>query len=326
MTKTKTSDVEATIAQIRELEDAGCDIVRVAVPDADSARAVGKLKESTRLPLVADVHFDYRLALEALEAGADGLRINPGNIGSRRRVEQVVEKAAMAGAPLRIGVNSGSLEKDLMARYGASSPKALVESAMRHVRIFQEIDFHDIKISLKSPDVVTTVQAYRLISEMVDYPLHLGVTEAGPLLPSAVKSSAAMGALLLDGIGDTIRVSITGPPVQEVKVALQLLGSLGLREKGIEIISCPTCGRCSVDLLEIVEKLEREFSRCAGNLRVAVMGCEVNGPGETMAADVGVACGKEGGVLFKDGKTVRKLKQEEIYDALTEEVKRLLQR
>jgi (E)-4-hydroxy-3-methylbut-2-enyl-diphosphate synthase len=323
MTKTDTADVESTAAQIAGLEEAGCDIVRVAVPDAEAAEAIGELKVRTRLPLVADIHFDHRLALLALEAGADGLRINPGNIGSRRRIEEVVEAAARAGAPIRIGVNSGSLEKDLLDKYGEPTPEALVESAMRQVNLLQELDFRQIKISLKSSDVAATVRAYRLISQMVDYPLHLGVTEAGTLLPSAVKSSAGIGALLLDGIGDTLRVSVTGDPADEVRIGRELLKALGLREAGIEIISCPTCGRCSTDLLDIVERVERETSRLTGSLKVAIMGCEVNGPGEARSADVGVACGAGGGLLFSRGEVVRKLGRDEIYEALMKEIKLL---
>ncbi len=326
MTKTSTSDVEATAAQIAELEEAGCEVVRVAVPDSETARAIGKLKGRTRLPIVADIHFDHRLALMALEEGADGLRINPGNIGSRSRVEEVAEKAARAEAPIRIGVNSGSLEKDILARYGQPTAEALVESALRQVSVLQELDFHQVKISLKSSHVVTTIQAYRKISEMVDYPLHLGVTEAGTLLPSAIKSSVGIGALLLDGIGDTIRVSITGNPVEEVKVGRQLLKALGLRDAGIEIISCPTCGRCTSDLISTVERVEKEVSNMDGNLKVAIMGCEVNGPGEARSADVGVAYGKDGGLLFKKGEIAGKLKQEEIYEALMKEINSLIGR
>ncbi len=326
MTKMRTSDVEATTAQIAELEEAGCDIVRVAVPDDESARAIGVLKARIRMPIVADIHFDYRLALTALEEGADGLRINPGNIGSRKRVEEVAEKAALYQAPIRIGVNSGSLDKDILARYGRPTPEAMVESALRQVNILQELDFHQIKISLKSSDVVTTVEACRLISKRVDYPLHLGITEAGTLLPSAIKSSAGIGALLMEGIGDTIRVSITGKPVEEVRVGLKLLRALGLRDRGIEIISCPTCGRCSTDLTGIVERVEKEASRLEGNLKVAIMGCEVNGPGEARCADLGVAGGKGGGLLFRKGEIIRKLKQDEIYSALMEEIKRLSER
>lgn len=324
MTKTPTSDVERTAAQIAELSEAGCDIVRVAIPDAAAALALGKLKGRTRLPIVADIHFDYRLAIMALKEGADGLRINPGNIGARRHVEEVAEEAAQAGAPIRIGVNGGSLDKDLLLKYGGATPEAMVESALRQVNILEELGFHQIKISLKSSHVATTVQAYRLISKMIDYPLHLGLTEAGTSLSSTVKSSAAIGALLLDGIGDTIRVSITGHPVEEIKVGRELLKALGLRDAGVEVISCPTCGRASIDLLPIVERVEREVCDLKGNLKVAIMGCEVNGPGEARCADVGVACGKGGGLLFSKGKIVRKLKQDEIHSAVMEEIRRLM--
>lgn len=326
MTKTDTTDIESTADQIARLEEAGCDIVRVAVPDEAAARAIGQLKERINLPLVADIHFNHYLAIQALEAGADGLRINPGNIGSPDKVENVVKKAAYFGAPIRIGVNGGSLEKDLLARHGGPTPEALVESAMGHIRILENLDFHQIKISIKSSDVITMVKAYRLMSQKVDYPLHLGVTEAGTLLPSTIKSSVGIGALLLDGIGDTIRVSITGPPEQEVKVGRELLRSLGFRSDGIEIISCPTCGRCSVDLLSMVERVEREVGHLNENLKVAIMGCEVNGPGEARAADLGVACSKDGGLLFRKGEIVKKLKQDNIYSALIEEINRLTRR
>jgi (E)-4-hydroxy-3-methylbut-2-enyl-diphosphate synthase len=320
MTKTDTRDVEATMLEIYRLLVAGCDIIRLAVPDADAARALKEIRKQTDAPLVADIHFDYRLALMALEAGVDKLRINPGNIGGREKVETVVRECKARGVPMRIGVNAGSLEKDLVARYGRI-PEALVESAMRHVAILEDHDFLDMVISLKSHDVRTMIAAYELIAERVPYALHLGVTEAGPPFQGTIKSSVGIGHLLAAGIGDTIRVSLTGEGGEEVKVGLEILYSLGLREKKLEIVACPSCGRCEIDLINVVHAAEEKLEGLdLPPMKVAIMGCVVNGPGESMEADVGLAGGNGLGVLFREGKIVRRVKETEMVEALVEEV------
>jgi (E)-4-hydroxy-3-methylbut-2-enyl-diphosphate synthase len=324
MCNTDTKDVPATISQIKRLEKAGCDIARLAVPDMDAATCLGKIKDSINLPLVADIHFDYRLALEAIERGVDALRINPGNIGDRVRVEQVVRAAKARKIPIRIGVNSGSLEKDLLNKHGGKPcAKALVESALRNVRIFEDLGFRDIKISIKSSDVLTTVEAYRLISKKVNYPLHLGVTEAGTRVRGAVKSAVAMGILLYEGIGNTIRVSLTDDPVEEVAVGFQILGALGIRRRGIDLISCPTCGRAEVDLIRIANEVEKRLGHIKEPMKVAVMGCVVNGPGEAKDADFGVACGKGVGLFFRKGKVVSKIAENEIVQAILAEAEQM---
>jgi (E)-4-hydroxy-3-methylbut-2-enyl-diphosphate synthase len=319
MTKTDTRDVQATLDEIYRLHVAGCEIVRLAVPDMDAARALAEIRKHTDMPLVADIHFDYRLALAALEAGVDKLRLNPGNIGARYKVEEVVRAAKERGVPIRIGVNAGSLEKDILERSGRV-PEALVESALRHVAILEDCGFQDIVISMKSSDVRTMIAAYELIADRVDYPLHLGVTEAGPALQGTVKSAVGIGHLLAEGIGDTIRVSLTGDSGEEVKVGYEILYALGLREKKLEIVSCPSCGRCQIDLFTVVREAEKRLLGLdLPPMKVAIMGCVVNGPGESMEADVGLAGGNGLGVLFRGGRIVRRVRESEMIDALVEE-------
>lgn len=320
MTNTDTRDVQATVAQIDRLEEAGCEIVRLAVPDMDAVRAFERIKCLVSPPLIADIHFDHRLAIEAIRAGADGLRINPGNIGGRKAVEKVVFEADAADVPIRIGVNSGSIDREVLKRHGRPTPGAMVESAMEHVRLFESLGFYDIKISLKSSNVLHTVAAYELLSKAVDYPLHLGVTEAGTLISGTVKSALGIGLLLHRGIGDTFRVSLSRDPVEEVRVAWEILRSLDLRSRGPEIISCPTCGRCEIDLFSLVETVEEALRGVRGSPRVAVMGCVVNGPGEAREADVGVAGGRGLGILFKKGRVVRKVPEQELAGVLIREV------
>lgn len=321
MTNTDTRDPKNTIAQIRRLEEAGCEIVRMAIPDRQAAEALRDIRSSVAVPLVADIHFDYRLALMAIEAGIDKLRINPGNIGDRDRVKQVVEAAKARKIPIRIGVNGGSLDKALHLKYGGPTAEALVESALEHVRILESLDFYETVISMKSSSVPVTVEAYRLLSEQTEYPLHIGITEAGTPWRGTVKSCAGLGALLMNGLGDTLRVSLTGDPVEEVKVGLELLEALDLRRKGIRFISCPTCGRCQVDLESIVNDLERALSGINIPITIAVMGCAVNGPGEAREADLGIASGKGEVLLFKKGEIIRKLPENEITQAVVEIVK-----
>lgn len=320
MTKTDTRDVRETVSQILRMEAAGCEIVRLAVPDENAASALFKIKKRVSVPLIADIHFDHRLALAALDAGVDGLRINPGNIGSKKKVKEVVLAAQDRSVPIRIGVNSGSLEKILLQKYGEATPEAMVESALRHVKILEDLGFDLIKISLKASDIFRTLRAYRLMAEKVNYPFHAGITEAGSLVRGAVKSSAGMALLLREGLVDTLRVSLTAPPEEEVRVAYLILSSLGIRAYGPNIISCPICGRCEVDLLNIANKIEAKLSPLKTNITVAVMGCMVNGPGEAREADIGVACGRGAGVVFKKGKLVRRLKEDEIVPEFIAEV------
>lgn len=326
MTKTDTRDVAATVRQIRELEELGCDIVRLAVPDEAAARAFGRLRREVRGPLVADIHFNHRLALMAIEAGADGLRINPGNIGGRARVGEIVRALRGRAIPVRIGVNSGSVEPAVLRKHGGATPAALVESAMRHVRILEDLDHRQIKISVKASDVPRTVAAYRLLSRRTDYPLHLGVTEAGTLITGTVSSSAALAILLAEGIGDTIRYSLTDTPHQEVRAGLALLRSLGLRERGASVISCPTCGRTRIDLAalacEVEDRLEAHYRRnpAAPRPLVAVMGCIVNGPGEARHADIAVAGGRGKAALYVRGRHVATVKETKVVDAILDEV------
>jgi (E)-4-hydroxy-3-methylbut-2-enyl-diphosphate synthase len=320
MTKTDTRDVAATVAQIKELAAAGCEIVRVAVPDREAAEALPLIKKQISIPLVADVHFDYRLALAALEGGADGLRINPGNIGKREKVAAIVELAKKKGVPIRVGVNAGSLEKGILARYGSPTAEALVESALGHIRLLEELGFFAIKVSVKASDVPVMIKAYRLLAEKVDYPLHVGVTEAGTPRAGTVRSAVGIGTLLAGGIGDTIRVSLTGDPVEEVQVGYEILKTLGLRKKGIELISCPTCGRTEIDLVRIAGEVEKRLKNVAFPLRVAVMGCAVNGPGEARHADVGIAGGKGVGMIFRRGEIVRRVPEEKLVAELVREV------
>lgn len=323
MTKTRTSDVEGTLEQIHALERAGCEIIRVAVPDDESAKALKEIKAHTELPLIADIHFDHKLALKSIDAGADGLRINPGNIGSEAKVKEVVEAASAGKVPIRIGVNAGSLEKDLLKKYGGPTPEALVESALGHVEILEKLDYHDIKISVKASDVKTNIEAYRLLASRCDYPLHLGLTEAGTKFAGTIKSSIGIGVLLAEGIGDTIRVSLTGDPVEEVRVGYEILKSLELRERGIVLISCPTCGRKDLDIEGIASELEKRTGHIKRAISVAVMGCVVNGPGEARLADVGVAGGKTGSLIFVKGEPLKKVEENQIIDALIEQIEKL---
>jgi (E)-4-hydroxy-3-methylbut-2-enyl-diphosphate synthase len=311
MTNVDTRDVFAATAQVRELARAGCEIVRLAVPDEAAALALAQIKKDTSVPLIADIHFDHRLALLALVAGVDGLRINPGNIGGARKVDAVVAAAKERGVPIRIGVNSGSVEKKLLARYGGPTPEAMVESALGHVALLEKRGFHDIKISLKSSSVLHTIEAYQLLSARVDYPLHIGVTEAGTLLPGAVKSAVGLGVLLFNGIGDTLRVSLTHDPVAEIGVAYDILRALGLRERGPEVISCPTCGRTEIGLISLAEEVQKRLRDVPEVFKVAVMGCVVNGPGEAREADIGIAGGRGVGIVFRKGEVIRKIRGEE---------------
>lgn len=324
MTNTKTTDTNATVAQIEALVDVGCDIVRVAVPDMSAAENIYNIKNQVDVPLVADIHFDYRLALKAIEQGIDALRINPGNIGDEERVKAVVEAAKIRNIPIRIGVNAGSLDKKLLAKYGKVTAEALVESALEHIRILEKLNFYDIKISLKAHDVPLTLDAYRLMSETVDYPLHLGITEAGTVNTGIIKSAVGIGALLAEGIGDTFRISLTGDPVNEVKVANEILKALGLKEYGPTLISCPTCGRCNIDLPSIAEKVEQRLSGITKPIKVAVMGCVVNGPGEARDADIGIAGGKGEGLVFRKGEVINKVPEDKLVDALFEELDKLI--
>jgi (E)-4-hydroxy-3-methylbut-2-enyl-diphosphate synthase len=325
MTNTDTADAAATVAQIERLALAGCEIVRVAVPDERAAAALPEIKRRASLPLIADIHFRHDLALAAIEAGVDGLRINPGNIGSRERVAAVVQAAKAKRIPIRIGVNAGSLEPELLARFGHPTPEALVASALGHVRLLEELDFRDVKISVKASSVEGTLAAYRLLAEKVDYPLHLGVTEAGTLLAGSIKSALGIGMLLAEGIGDTIRVSLTADPVQEVRAGFEILANLKLRKRPhVEIISCPTCGRVQIDLEGLVARLERRLEGVRGPLTVAVMGCAVNGPGEAREADVGIAGGAGKGMILRQGRVVRTCLEGELEEELMREIDLML--
>jgi len=324
MTNVSPVKVYETLSQIERLKTVGCDIARIAVPDIEAAKKIGEIKKRSPLPLVADIHFDHRLALEAVEQGIDALRINPGNIGNEAKIEAVVMAAKGKGIPIRVGVNAGSLEKEILSKYGRPTAEALVESTLKHVRLLERMDFRDIKISIKSHDVLTTIYAYRLLSEKVDYPLHIGITEAGPPFQGTIKSAVGLGILLAEGIGDTIRVSLTADPTEEVKAAIAILKALGLREGG-ELISCPTCGRCEIDLIELTKGVEEMISGIPMGLKVAVMGCGVNGPGEAKEAHVGVAGGKGCGLIFRRGKVVRKVKEEDILQELGKEISSIIQ-
>lgn len=324
MTNTNTADVKATVAQIKALTEAGCEIVRVAVPDMDGAGALDSIKKSVSIPVIADIHFDWKLALRALDAGVDGLRLNPGNIGSVERVREIVKAAADRRVPIRIGVNAGSLEKDILERYGHPTAEALVESAMRHIRILEDMDFTDIKVSLKASSVPLTVESYRLLAAKVDYPFHIGITEAGTLFSGTVKSSVGIGMLLGEGLGDTLRVSLTGDPVDEVKVGWEILKSLGMRKRGVNIVSCPTCGRIKLDSIRIAQEVEKRLSNVTEPVTVAIMGCVVNGPGEASEADIGIAGGDGVGLMYVKGEVARKVREADIVDALVEEVYNLV--
>ncbi|MFZ5562730.1 MAG: flavodoxin-dependent (E)-4-hydroxy-3-methylbut-2-enyl-diphosphate synthase [Thermodesulfobacteriota bacterium] len=323
MTTTNTADVDATVAQITRLQEAGCEIVRVAVPDPQAAEAIAKIKQNIAIPLIADIHFNWRLAVAAMEAGVDGLRINPGNIGGREKTLKVIDCARAHGVAIRIGVNSGSVEKDLLKKHGGPTPKAMVESTLRNIAIFEAAKFFDIKLSIKASDVARTVESYRLIAAACDYPLHVGVTEAGGLFPGLVKSALGIGTLLAEGIGDTIRVSLTRDPVEEIRAGFEILKAVNVRHVGPDIISCPTCGRCGIDLFSIVEQVERHALTMRAPVKIAVMGCVVNGPGEAREADVGIAGGRGEGVLFKKGKIVKTIPEANLVKNLLAEMDKL---
>ncbi len=320
MTNTKTQDAPSTVNQIKDLETAGCEIVRVAVPDEEAAFAIKEIKKEITIPLIADIHFDYKLAIASAKSGADGLRINPGNIGSSKKIKAVVDCAKDFGLPIRIGVNSGSLEQDILEKYNGVTAPAMVASAMRNIELLTDFDFDQIKVSIKASDVPRTIEAYKLLSSKTDFPLHVGVTEAGTLFPGLVKSSLGIGMLLSQGIGDTIRVSLTANPVDEIRAGFEILRSLDIRRHGPEIISCPTCGRCNIDLINIAENIEKELLKNPVSLKIAIMGCVVNGPGEAKEADVGIAGGNGIGILFKKGKVIKKFPEEELVSVLLEEI------
>lgn len=323
MTNTDTRDVEATLHQIRALMVAGCDIVRVAVPDAAAAEALKEITPQIPIPLVADIHFNHRLALTAIENGISKLRINPGNIGGKEKIRLLADSCKAKGIPIRIGINSGSLEKDILERHGRVTAEGLVESAMRNVALLDEVNFHEIVLSIKSSDVMMMMESYRLLSEKVDYPLHLGVTEAGTIWRGTIKSAVGIGGLLSEGIGDTIRVSLTGDPVEEIKAAREILKAVGHLKDGIEFVSCPTCGRTQIDLIRIATEVEEALKDSKKNIKVAVMGCVVNGPGEAREADIGIAGGNGEGLIFKKGLIIRKVKEAELVTALLEEIDKL---
>jgi (E)-4-hydroxy-3-methylbut-2-enyl-diphosphate synthase len=323
MTCTDTRDVQSTVGQIKRLEDSGCEIVRVAVPDDEAADALLDIKKDIKIPLIADIHFNHLLALKVIKSGIDGIRINPGNIG-KDKIKDIIEEAKDRDVAIRIGINAGSLEKDILAVHGGPTAAALVESALRNIEYFEEMNFYGIKLSLKSSDVKTMVEAYRSVSEKTDYPLHLGVTEAGSLVNAAIKSSIGLGILLYEGIGDTIRVSVTGDPVDEVAIAYGILRALNIRRVGPDIISCPTCGRCEIDLFSLTNEVEKRLAGMKDYLKIAIMGCAVNGPGEASEADIGIAGGRGMGLLFKKGEVVRKIKEDEFVDALMDEIKAIV--
>lgn len=322
MLNTRSDDIEGSVKQAIELEKAGCEIIRAAIPDKESVALIEAIKSKINIPLVADIHFDYKLAIMAAEAGIDKIRINPGNIGDMDRVKQVADICKQKSIPIRIGVNSGSVEKEILAKYGSSTPEAMAESALKHVEILNKFDFDDIVISIKSSNVNKMIQAYRYISKVCNYPLHLGVTEAGTERMGIIKSAIGIGALLVDGIGETIRVSLTGDPIKEIYAAKDILKSIGLYS-GIEFVSCPTCGRTRIDLVSLAEKIEKEIGNIDKNIKVAIMGCVVNGPGEAREADIGIAGGDGCAVLFKKGEVIRKIKEENILEELLEEIRKL---
>jgi (E)-4-hydroxy-3-methylbut-2-enyl-diphosphate synthase len=324
MCNTDTRDAEATLSQIRRLQAAGCEIVRLAVPDEDAAKAIGRIRKGTAMPIIADVHFSHSLALEAVGQGVDGLRINPGNIGGKQKVAEVVRACKDKGIPIRIGVNAGSLEKHLLEKYGHPTPQAIVDSAFGHIRILEDLDYREIKVSLKASDVLTTVEAYRLFSGQSDYPLHIGVSEAGTIHSGTVKSAVGLGILLAEGIGDTMRVSLTADPVEEVRIAYEILKSLKIRQRGVNIISCPTCGRTEIDIIGLAETVEKRLAHITEPLTVAVMGCVVNGPGEAREADIGIAGGKGTGLLFKHGEIMKRFDEKDLADVLVCEVERIV--
>lgn len=322
MTNTKTANIKDTIEQIKLLEKAGCEIIRVAVPDEESAQAIKKIKKEINIPLVADIHFDYKLAIKSIEHGADKIRINPGNVGGIDKIKEIIKAAKHYNIPIRVGVNSGSLERDILEKYKKPCAEALAESAIRNVKLLEDLDFFNIVVSVKSSNVLETIESYKILSRSIDYPLHLGVTESGTLISGTVKSSIGIGLLLYEGIGDTIRVSLTDDPVNEIKVAREILKSLGLR-KGIEIVSCPTCGRTNINLIELAQKITRELENYTKPIKVAIMGCAVNGPGEAKEADIGIAAGKGEALIFKKGEIIKKVKESEILEELFKEIEKL---
>lgn len=323
MTNTDTRDVEATVDQIHRLQEAGCEIIRVAVLDEDAARSISEIRAQVAIPLIADIHFDYRLAVLSMENGAQGIRINPGNIGGIDKLAKVVDAAKRHNVSIRVGVNSGSVEKDILQKHGRPTPAALVESGLRNVALIEKLGFHEIKVSLKSSDALNTIESYRQLSAQCDYPLHLGVTEAGGLIAGTVKSSVALGILLSEGIGDTFRISLTRDPVEEIRVGYELLRSLHIRERGPELISCPTCGRCQINLFSLAERVEKHIQNMKTNIKIAVMGCVVNGPGEAKEADIGLAGGNGVGIIFKKGKLFKKVPEDKLFDVFVEELQLL---
>ena len=323
MCNTKTEDVKATIGQILELQNVGCDIIRVAVPTMEAAMALTEIKKAIRIPLVADIHFDYRLAIAAIECGADKIRINPGNIGAKERVQAVVDKAREYGVPIRVGVNSGSLEKHLLEEYGGVTAEGIVRSALEKVALIERMGYDNLVISIKSSDVMMCVKAHELIAKKTRYPLHVGITEAGTLLAGNIKSAVGLGLILNQGIGDTIRVTLTADPIEEIFAAKKILKAAGLRKEGVNLIACPTCGRTRIDLIPMAEEVERRLMNCTKNITVAVMGCAVNGPGEAAAADIGIAGGKGEGLIFRKGEILYKVPQEQLVDKLMEEIEKL---
>lgn len=323
MTNTLTQDVKSTVKQIKDLQDAGCDIIRSAVSSLEDAMAIQEIKKEISIPIIADIQYDYRLALEAIKYGVDGLRINPGNIGSLDRVKEVVKACKENNLSIRIGVNSGSIKKEFLDKYNGVNANSMVYSGLEQIKLLESLDFHDIKISLKASNVPMTIEAYRMMSDLCDYPLHLGVTEAGTPWRGTIKSSVGIGSLLAMGIGDTIRISLTGDPVEEVKVAREILKSLGLLEEGLELISCPTCGRTNINLIKIAEEAEKLLEGIDKHIKVAIMGCAVNGPGEAREADIGIAGGNGEGLIFRKGEIIKKVKEEDLLQELLEEIKNL---
>ncbi len=320
MTNTDTRDVETTCGQIQRLEKAGCEIVRVAVPDVSAVQALEKILRRVNIPVIADIHFNHCLALQSMDAGVHGIRINPGNIGGKTRLASVVKKASEKGVPIRIGINSGSLERDILQKYGRPTAEALVESALRNIKLIESLSFNRIKVSIKSSDIKTTVDAYRSISKKTRHPLHVGITEAGTAFSGSIRSAIGLGIILEEGIGDTMRVSLSADPVEEVRVGFEILKCLGLRKAGPELISCPTCGRLQIDVIKIAEEVERRLVDVNSSIRIAVMGCEVNGPGEAKEADIGIAGSKNLGVIFKKGKIIKKCKKTDLVDKFMKEV------
>lgn len=321
MTKTDTKDVKATVRQIKRLEREGCEIVRVAIPDLEASKAIREIKKRINIPIIADIHFDWRLAIEVIHQGIDGIRINPGNIGAKWKIREVVDATKERQIAIRIGVNSGSLGRELLNKYGHPTPEALVESAVRHIEILEEMNFRMIKVSLKGSSVPLTVDAYRCFSEKFDYPLHIGITEAGPSEIGIIRSAVGLGILLNEGIGDTIRVSLTASPLEEVRVAYEILRNLGIRNRGVNLISCPTCGRCNLNIRKIASKVYKNLRHMKTPLTVAVMGCTVNGPGEAREAEYGIAGAKGKGIVFKKGKVVKKVKEDKLVDTLMEVIR-----